>query len=88
MPVVVDANVLIAARFERDEDHERGLRLAKASDRGDLLTAYVLGDVLHEVCNYLWQKARPDVAPVSGPNATRPSSRPKGFHRGPHNDAT
>lgn len=62
MPVVVDANVLVAARFERDEDHERGLRLAKAFDRGDLPTAYVPSDVLVEVCNYLRRKARPGVA--------------------------
>lgn len=46
MPVVVDANVLVAARLERDEDHGRGLRLANAFERGDLPTAYVPSDVL------------------------------------------
>jgi predicted nucleic acid-binding protein len=51
--VLVDANVLIAARLTRDEDHERGKRLANAFDDGSLPTAYVLSDVLEEVINYL-----------------------------------
>lgn len=54
---VVDANVLIAARLARDQDHERGTDLAEAFDHGDLPTAYVLDDVLQEVLNYLTAKS-------------------------------
>jgi len=46
--VVVDANVLIAARLSRDQNHERGEAIAQAMDRGTLPTAYVLSDVLEE----------------------------------------
>ncbi|WP_281241172.1 hypothetical protein [Halopenitus malekzadehii] len=31
--VVVDANVLIAARLSRDQNHERGTEIADAIDR-------------------------------------------------------
>lgn len=55
--VVVDANVLIAARLERDTDHDRGRRIANAIDRGDLPEAYVPDDVLEEIINYLQRKA-------------------------------
>lgn len=51
--VVVDANVLIAARLSRDQDHDRGREIAEAFDQGELPTAYVLSDVLEEVLNYL-----------------------------------
>lgn len=51
--VVVDANVIIAARLARDQDHDRGRALATAFDSGELPTAIVLSDVLQEVINYL-----------------------------------
>lgn len=51
--VVVDANVLIAARLRRDQDHERGRTLTDAFDDGSLPPAVVLSDVLEEVMNYL-----------------------------------
>ena len=51
--VVVDANVLIAARLARDQNHDRGLAISRAIDTGELPTAYVLSDVLEEVSNYL-----------------------------------
>jgi predicted nucleic acid-binding protein len=54
---LVDANVLIAARLANDQDHDRGLRLSRAFDRGDLPTAYVLSDVLEEALNYLAVRA-------------------------------
>lgn len=60
--VVVDANVLIAARLSRDQNHERGNAIADAIDHGDLPTAHVLTDVLEEVINYLQAKAGHDVA--------------------------
>lgn len=60
--VVVDANVLIAARLQRDSDHERGHRLATAFDQGRLPPAVVLSDVLQEVCNYLRETAGHEVA--------------------------
>jgi predicted nucleic acid-binding protein len=60
--VVVDANVLIAARLSRDQNHTRGEAIADGIDRGDLPTAYVLSDVLEEVLNYLQARAGHDVA--------------------------
>lgn len=60
--VVVDANVLIAARLSRDQNHERGEAIAYAIDQGTLPTAYVLSNVLEEVINYLQARAGHDVA--------------------------
>lgn len=60
--VVVDANVLIAARLSRDQDHDRGEPLTRAFDQGTLPTAYVLSDVLEEVVNYLQAKTAHAVA--------------------------
>lgn len=60
--VVVDANVLIAARLTRDQNHERGEAIAQAIDQGTLPTAYVLSDVLEEVINYLQARAGHDAA--------------------------
>jgi len=60
--VVVDANVLIAARLSRDQNHDRGKAISDAIDLGDLPTAYVLSDVLEEVINYLQARAGHDVA--------------------------
>lgn len=60
--VVVDANVLIAARLSRDQNHERGNAISQAIDQGTLPTAYVLSDVLEEVINYLQARAGHDVA--------------------------
>mgnify|MGYP000645025429 CR=1 FL=1 len=60
--VVVDANVLIAARLSRDQNHDRGAAIADAIDRGTLPTAYVLSDVLEEVINYLQARAGHSVA--------------------------
>jgi predicted nucleic acid-binding protein len=59
---VVDANVLIAARLSRDQNHERGKAITDAIDRGNLPTALVLSDVLEEVVNYLQARAGHDVA--------------------------
>jgi hypothetical protein len=60
--VVVDANVLIAARLSRDQNHERGRAISEAIDQGNFPTAYVLSDVLEEVINYLQARAGHDVA--------------------------
>lgn len=60
--VVVDANVLIAARLSRDQNHERGAAISRAIDGGELPTAYVFSDVLEEVINYLQVRAGHDVA--------------------------
>ena len=60
--VVVDANVLIAARLSRDQNHERGGAISEAIDQGQLPTAYVLSDVLEEVINYLQARGGHDVA--------------------------
>jgi predicted nucleic acid-binding protein len=61
-PVVVDANVLVAARLARDQNHERGAAIARAIDQGTLPAAYVLSDVLEEVINYLQARAGHEVA--------------------------
>ena len=60
--VVVDANVLIAARLQRDQNHDRGLAITRAFDQGTLPTALVLSDVLSEVINYLQARSSHDVA--------------------------
>jgi predicted nucleic acid-binding protein len=60
--VVVDSNVLIAARLSRDQNHDRGTAITDAIDQGDLPRAYVLSDVLEEVINYLHVKAGHDAA--------------------------
>jgi predicted nucleic acid-binding protein len=60
--VVVDANVLIAARLSRDQNHERGEAITRAIDQGTLPTAYVLSDVLQEAVNYLQARAGHDTA--------------------------
>lgn len=60
--VVVDANVLIAARLSRDQNHDRGAEISQAIDQGELPTAHVLSDVLEEVINYLQARAGHDVA--------------------------
>jgi predicted nucleic acid-binding protein len=60
--VVVDANVLIAARLSRDQNHDRGAAIAEAFDQRELPTAYLLSDILEEVINYLQARSRPAVA--------------------------
>lgn len=60
--VVVDANVLIAARLSRDQNHDRGRTLLRAFDEGDLPGAYVPRDVLEEGLNYLQARASHSIA--------------------------
>lgn len=60
--VAVDANVLIAARLARDQNHDRGDAITTAIDRGQLPTALVLSNVLEEVINYLQARGGHDVA--------------------------
>jgi predicted nucleic acid-binding protein len=60
--VVVDANVLIAARLTRDEDHDRGKALTDGFDDGSLPASYVLSDVLEEVMNYLQARSGHETA--------------------------
>lgn len=55
--VVVDANVILAARLGQDANHERAESIVSAIDRGHLPTAFVLSDVLTEVLNYLNERA-------------------------------
>jgi len=57
MAVVVDANVLIAARLSRDQNHSRGSAITEAVDHGSVPNAHVLSDVLEEVLNYLQARA-------------------------------
>jgi len=60
--VAVDANILIAARLVRDQNHDRGDAIATAIDQGKLPKAIVLSDVLEEVINYLQARAGHDIA--------------------------
>jgi len=54
--VAVDANVIIAARLQRDQNHDRGAAILQGIDSGTLPTGYVLSDVLEEIVNYLHAK--------------------------------
>ena len=60
--VAVDANILIAARLARDQNHDRGEAIATAIDQGQLPTGIVLSDVLEAVSNYLQARAGHAVA--------------------------
>lgn len=60
--VAVDANVLIAARLARDQNHDRGEAITTAIDQGHLPTGIVLSDVLQELINYLQARAGHAVA--------------------------
>jgi hypothetical protein len=53
MRTVVDANVLIAARLERDEYHEQARKLTTGIDRLELPRGIVLSSVLEEVINLI-----------------------------------
>ncbi|MEZ3115566.1 type II toxin-antitoxin system VapC family toxin [Halobaculum sp. MBLA0147] len=53
MRAAVDANVLIAARLERDQHHERATVLTRAIDRAELPRTAVPGGVLEETLNYV-----------------------------------
>lgn len=55
--IAVDANVIIAARLQRDQNHDRGAAILQGIDSGTLPTGYVLGDVLEEIINYLHAKS-------------------------------
>ncbi|PSP86096.1 VapC toxin family PIN domain ribonuclease [Halobacteriales archaeon QS_6_64_34] len=63
--VVVDANVLIAARLARDQNHDRANPISQAIDTGTLPTGVVLSDVLEEVSNYLQARAGHETATVT-----------------------
>ena len=60
--VAVDANILIAARLARDQNHDRGDAITTAIDKGHLPTAVVFSDVLEEVINYLQARGGPETA--------------------------
>ena len=60
--VVLDANVLIAARLKRDSNHERATPITDGIDRGTLPSAVILNDVLAETLNYLNERAGHAVA--------------------------
>lgn len=60
--VVVDANVLIAARLARDQDHDRAAAISRALDNGDLPKAVVPSDVVEEILNYLQARATHPIA--------------------------
>ena len=60
--VAVDANVVIAARLRRDQNHDRGAAILQGIDSGTLPTGYVLSDVLEEIVNYLHAKSGHRVA--------------------------
>lgn len=60
--VVVDANVLIAARLARDQDHDRAVAVSRALDSGDLPKAFVPSSVVEECMNYLQARATHETA--------------------------
>ena len=59
---VVDANVVIAARLSRDQNHERAKEITAAFDRGRFPTGSVFDTVLEEILNYLQARSTHDVA--------------------------
>ena len=59
---VVDANVVIAARLSRDQNHERAREITAAFDRGRFPTGSVFDTVLEEILNYLQARSAHDVA--------------------------
>jgi len=59
---VVDANVVIAARLSRDQNHERARAITASFDQGRFPTGYVFDTVLEEVLNYLQARTTHDVA--------------------------
>lgn len=60
--VVVDANVLVASRLSRDQNHEQGSNIVRGIDQNELPTGCVLSDVLQEVINYLQARSSHTVA--------------------------
>jgi len=54
---LVDANVLIAARLSRDQNHDRGAAILHGIDDGQLPTGVVVSDVLEETINYIHAKS-------------------------------
>ena len=59
--VAVDANVIIAARLQRDQNHDRGAAILQGIDSGTLPTGYLLDDVI-EVINYIHARSGQDAA--------------------------
>ncbi|WP_254838935.1 type II toxin-antitoxin system VapC family toxin [Natronomonas marina] len=59
---VVDANVLIAARLSRDQNHETARDITREFDEGSFPTGYVFDTVLEEVLNYLQARSTHDAA--------------------------
>lgn len=60
--VLIDSNVIIAARFSRDRNHERATEITAAFDHGDLPTGHVPSDALEEIMNYIHTRSGHDDA--------------------------
>lgn len=60
--VVIDSNILIAARLASDQNHESGTAIANGIDTGSLPPARIPDDVLAEVLNYLHTRTGNNVA--------------------------
>jgi predicted nucleic acid-binding protein len=59
---VVDANVIIAARLSRDQNHERARAITTAFDQGRFPAGAVFDTVLEEILNYLQARSTHDFA--------------------------
>lgn len=53
---LLDATVVIAAVDEDDEDHETGLQILQAVDRGELPKGILVSDALLETLNYIHER--------------------------------
>lgn len=59
---VIDANVLIASRLSRDQNHETAREITEMFDSGSIPAGYVFDTVLEEVINYLQARSTHEVA--------------------------
>jgi len=60
--VLIDSNLVIAARFARDQNHERATEIVSGFDHGELPTGEIPSDALEEILNYVHTRSGNDDA--------------------------
>jgi hypothetical protein len=61
-PVLTDSNIIIAARFSRDQNHNRANEITAAFDHGDLPIGHIPSDALEEILNYVNERGSHEAA--------------------------